>query len=55
MKNRFGIGYDFCIFSNQSPSPHDQATAKALAGERPPPFGLLIVTPVSLYGLMHMD
>jgi hypothetical protein len=45
----------FAFFSNQPPSPRDQATAKALAGERPPPFGLLIVTPVSLYGLMHME
>lgn len=40
---------------DEGPSSRDQETAKSLAGERPPPFGLLIVTPSSLHGVMHLD
>ena len=51
----YDVGTWHSHLADQPPSPRDQATAKALAGERPPPFGLLIVSPASLYGVMHMD
>lgn len=41
--------------ADEPPSPRDKATAEELAGERPPPFALLIVTPERLFGLMHAD
>ena len=41
--------------ANEPPSPRDKTTAKKLAGERPPPFALLVVTPERLFGLMHAD
>lgn len=51
----YDVGTWHSHLADQPPSPRDQATARALAGERPPPFGLLIVSPASLYGVMHMD
>jgi hypothetical protein len=41
--------------ADEPPSPRDRTTAEQLAGERPPPFALLIVTPERLFGLMHAD
>ena len=51
----YDVGTWHSHLADEPPSPRDQATAQELAGERPPPFGLLIVTPASLYGVMHMD
>lgn len=51
----YDVGTWHSHLANQGPSPTDEATAEKLAGTRPPPFGLLIVAPSTLYGVMHMD
>jgi len=49
----YDVGTWHSHLSDQPPSPRDLATAKELAGERPPPFALLIVSPNELFGVMH--
>jgi len=49
----YDVGTWHSHLSDQPPSPRDLATAKELAGERPPPFALLIVTPNELFGVMY--
>ena len=50
----FDVGTWHSHLTNQGPSSLDRKTAAELAAERPPPSALLIVTPASLHGLMHL-
>ena len=51
----YDVGTWHSHLADEPPSPRDHETAIALAGERPPPFGLLIVTPDSLYAIAHLE
>lgn len=49
----FDVGTWHSHLDDQGPSPTDRNTAISLAAERPPPYGMLIVTPSALHAIMH--